>query len=66
MKKSQISPESFLKDLEGVLKLVEKIDNLDPEKTDLKKLMVLAVVLDNGKQPQLTVSSYMDMAFHLK
>ena len=38
MKKSQTNQKDFLKDLEGVLNLVEKIDNLDLEKTDLKIL----------------------------
>ena len=38
MKKSKINEKEFLKDLEGVLNLVEKIDNLDLEKTDLKTL----------------------------
>ena len=37
-KKPTIKPEEFLKDLEGVLNLVEKIDKLDLEKTDLKTL----------------------------
>ena len=38
MKKSQISPEDFLKDLEGVLDLIKKVDNLNPEVTNLAKL----------------------------
>tara|TARA_R110000803_G_scaffold194219_1_gene257230 strand:+ start:268 stop:450 length:183 start_codon:yes stop_codon:yes gene_type:complete len=38
MKKSQINPKSFLKDLEEVLDLVKKIDSLDPEVTNLNKL----------------------------
>ena len=38
MKKSQTKTEVFIKDLDSVLNLVSKIDNLDPEKTDLKQL----------------------------
>ena len=38
MKKSQINPESFLKDLEGVLDLVKKVDNIDLEVTNLTQL----------------------------
>tara|TARA_R110001583_G_scaffold138269_1_gene289871 strand:- start:504 stop:686 length:183 start_codon:yes stop_codon:yes gene_type:complete len=38
MKKSPISPESFLKDLEGVLDLVKKVDNIDLEVTNLTQL----------------------------
>ena len=56
MKKSQISPESFLKDLEGILKLVEKVDNLDLEKTDLK---VLSKIIKN-KEKQIK-NKYKDL-----
>ena len=38
MKKSKIKQKEYLKDLEMALNLVEKIDNLDPEKTNLKLL----------------------------
>ena len=38
MKKSQIKTEEFLRDLESVLEIVDKIDNLDLEKTNLKTL----------------------------
>ena len=38
MKKSKIKPKEYLKDLESVLEIVDKIDNLDPETTDLKLL----------------------------
>ena len=38
MKKSKIKPEEYLKDLNSLLDLVEKIDNFDPEVTDLKVL----------------------------
>tara|TARA_R110002020_G_scaffold338575_1_gene553879 strand:+ start:174 stop:356 length:183 start_codon:yes stop_codon:yes gene_type:complete len=38
MKKSKIKPEEYLKDLNSLLDLVDKIDNLDPEVTDLKVL----------------------------
>ena len=47
MKKSQINTEEFLRDLDGILNLVEKIDNLDPEKTDLK---VLSKILKNKEK----------------
>ena len=38
MKKLKIKPTEFLKDIEGILELVDKIDNLNPENTDLSKL----------------------------
>jgi|TARA_R110001592_G_scaffold322190_1_gene601069 hypothetical protein len=38
MKKSKIKPIEFLKDVEGILELVNKIDNINPENTDLSKL----------------------------
>tara|TARA_Y100000034_G_C6774181_1_gene345556 strand:- start:528 stop:710 length:183 start_codon:yes stop_codon:yes gene_type:complete len=38
MKKFQIKPKEYLKDLNSILDLVDKIDNLDPETTDLKAL----------------------------
>ena len=38
MKKSKIKPKEYLKDLESVLEIVDKIDNLNPETTDLKLL----------------------------
>ena len=38
MKKSKIKPTEFLKDVESVLELVNKVDNLNPENTDLLKL----------------------------
>ena len=38
MKKSKIKPKEYLKDLEKVLEIVDKIDNLNPETTDLKLL----------------------------
>ena len=38
MKKSKIKPKEFLKDIESILELVNKIDNIDPENTDLSKL----------------------------
>jgi heme oxygenase len=36
MKKSQIKTKEYLKDLESILEIVDKIDNLNPETTDLK------------------------------
>ena len=38
MKKSKIKPKEFLEDIESILELVNKIDNIDPENTDLSKL----------------------------
>ena len=38
MKKSKIKPKEYLKDLDSVLEIVDKIDNLNPETTDLKLL----------------------------
>ena len=38
MKKSKIKPEEYLKDLESILEIVNKIDNLNPESTDLNQL----------------------------
>ena len=38
MKKSKIKPKEYLKDLNSILDLVEKIDKLDPKVTDLKVL----------------------------
>ena len=37
MKKSQIKPKEYLKDLNSILDLVDKIDKLAPEVTDLKQ-----------------------------
>ena len=56
MKKSQIKPKEFLRDLDGILNLVEKMDNLDPEKTDLK---VLSKILKN-KEKQIK-NKYKDL-----
>jgi len=38
MKKSKIKPKEFLKDLENILEIVDKIDNLDPKTIDLNQL----------------------------
>ena len=38
MKKSKIKPKEFLKDLESILEIVDKIDKIEPETTDLKLL----------------------------
>ena len=38
MKKSKIKPKEFLKDIESILEIVNKIDNLNPESTDLNQL----------------------------
>ena len=38
MKKSKIKPKEFLKDLNSILDLADKIEELDPEVTDLKAL----------------------------
>ena len=38
MKKSKIKPKEYLKDLNSILDLVNKIDKLDLETTDLKAL----------------------------
>ena len=38
MKKSKIKPKEFLKDLNSILDIVDKIDKLDPEVTDFKVL----------------------------
>tara|TARA_R110001583_G_scaffold182268_1_gene339961 strand:- start:60 stop:242 length:183 start_codon:yes stop_codon:yes gene_type:complete len=47
MKKSQINPEEYLKDLKDVLEIVNKIDNLDTKKTDLK---VLNKIINNKEK----------------
>ena len=47
MKKSKIKPKEFLKDLESILEIVDKIDNLDSETTDLK---LLNKILKNKKK----------------
>ena len=42
MKKSKIKPKEFLKDIEGILEIVKKIDNFNPETMDpsvLKKIV---------------------------
>tara|TARA_R110002020_G_scaffold397292_2_gene607404 strand:- start:180 stop:362 length:183 start_codon:yes stop_codon:yes gene_type:complete len=38
MKKSKIKIEEFLKDVDTVLSLVSKIDNIDPDTVDIEKL----------------------------
>ena len=38
MKKSKIKPKEFLKDVESILEIVNKIDNIDLETTDFNKL----------------------------
>ena len=38
MKKPQIKPKEYLRDLNSILDLVDKIDNLDFETTDFKVL----------------------------
>ena len=38
MKKSQIKTKEFLKDLDSILEIVNKIDNLDPQTMDLDQL----------------------------
>ena len=38
MKKSQIRTKEFLKDLDSILEIVDKIDNLDPQTMDLDQL----------------------------
>ena len=38
MKKSQIKPKEYLKDLDSILEIVDKIDNLDPQTMDLDQL----------------------------
>ena len=38
MKKSQIKPKEYLKDLNTILEIVNKIDNLDPKTMDLNEL----------------------------
>ena len=47
MKKSKIKPKEYLKDLENILDIVNKIDNLDSETTDLK---LLNKILKNKKK----------------
>ena len=47
MKKSKIKPKEYLKDLESILEIVDKIDNLNPETTDLK---LLNKILKNKKK----------------
>ena len=47
MKKSKIKPEEYLGDLEDILEIVDKIDNLNTEKTDLK---LLNKILKNKKK----------------
>ena len=46
MKKSKIKPKEYLKDLKDVLDIVNKIDNINLESTDLK---VLNNILKNQK-----------------
>ena len=38
MKKSKFKIKEYLKDLDSVLEIVDKIDNLNPETTDIKLL----------------------------
>tara|TARA_Y100001963_G_C6453463_1_gene296895 strand:- start:60 stop:242 length:183 start_codon:yes stop_codon:yes gene_type:complete len=38
MKKPKIKIEEFLKDVDNVLNLVSKIDNIDPDTVDIEKL----------------------------
>ena len=38
MKKSQINPKEYLKDLDSILEIVDKIDNLDLQTIDLDQL----------------------------
>jgi len=38
MKKSKFKIKEYLKDLDSVLEIVDKIDNLNPESTDIKLL----------------------------
>ena len=38
MKKSQINPKEYLKDLDSILEIVDKIDNLNLETIDLNLL----------------------------
>ena len=47
MKKSKIKAKEYLKDLESVLEIVDKIDNLNPETIDLK---LLNKILKNKKK----------------
>ena len=46
MKKSKIKPKEYIKDLKDVLDIVNKIDNINLESTDLK---VLNNILKNQK-----------------
>ena len=48
MKKSKIKPKEYLKDLDSVLEIVDKIDNLNPETTDLKLLN--KIILNKKKE----------------
>ena len=38
MKKPKINPTEFLKDIEGILEIVKKIDEFDPEVMDTSEL----------------------------
>ena len=38
MKKSKIKPKEFLKDIDSILEIVDKVENMDIETMDFKKL----------------------------
>ena len=38
MKKSKIKPKEFLKEIESILEIVDKVDNMNIETMDFKKL----------------------------
>ena len=38
MKKSKIKPKEYLKDIESILEIINKIDNFNPETMDLNVL----------------------------
>ena len=56
MKKSQIKPKEYLKDLESILEMVDKIDNFDPKTMDLN---ILNKVIKN-KEKQIK-NKYKDL-----
>ena len=56
MKKSKIKPKEFLKDIESILEIINKIDKFDPETMDIN---ILNKVIKN-KEKQIK-NKYKDL-----
>ena len=56
MKKSKIKPKEYLKDIESILEIIDKIDKFDPETMDLN---ILNKVIKN-KEKQIK-NKYKDL-----